>query len=220
MQKITRRAGVAIVAVFVAACSGPSAPIPPTATPSPVSGATVSGVVVEGTIPIGDARVRVWYGGYIGLGPSVVADANGAFRLTNVPQGTTWLVAFKYGYAQPCAVPATVQGDATVNVQLIAQANLTAASTLSSPAGSRTVSGVVVQMTDTGKQPVAGASVLFEPAPLVNDWVVANTYSDANGRFFLCGLPQDAAWISVAKGDRSGYVTAQPGQNDIEITLR
>src|SRR5438046_1486188 len=116
MRKISRRAGVAIIAVCVAGCSGSSAPIPPTATTSPVTApvpapapvrvVTVSGVVLEGTSPIGYARVDVWYNRYLG---SDMTAANGAFRLTNVPaDATAWLAAFKNGYAQPCAVPVTL----------------------------------------------------------------------------------------------------------------
>ena len=53
--------------------------------------------------------------------------------------------------------------------------------------GTRTVSGVVFEVTETGRQPVAGASVGWEGDM---DLVVAHTLTDTSGRYLLCGLPE------------------------------
>src|ERR1700730_12605541 len=97
--------------------------------------------------------------------------------------------------------------------------------------GVRSVSGTVVEMTATGSQPVAGASVVFgagsaasgpsavfEPA----ENPAAYTYSDATGRFALCGLPaNDTVYLEAgAAGTEVGYVSVAPGQTThIQITL-
>jgi hypothetical protein len=126
-----------------------------------------------------------------------------------------WLRASKNGYAQPCATPIT--GSAPINVQVVSRAALTGAP-LPSPSGFRTISGIVLQMTGAGAQPVASAWVDFEPDPM-SDWPAAVTFSDAEGRFSLCGLPLDAVGIGGANANTYGYVTASPGQTNIELTL-
>jgi hypothetical protein len=105
-----------------------------------------------------------------------------------------------------------------MDLGLVAKSNVTASATQSAPAGLRWVSGTIVEMTPTGKQPVAGAFVDFEP---LEDLNVANTYSDAAGRFALCGLPQnDSVTLGVGLGNRVAYTKVLPGQTTaLEITL-
>lgn len=207
--------------------NGPSAdqPVLPTGRYS------VSGVVTDGVRAIAGANVNAWVswacspptlpcGGYSYMylhGP-VLTNSSGGFRLTALPAGTVWVDTFKDGYVQQCAAPElTVEGDATVNLQLVAKANLTASTNQPPTPGSRSVSGVIVETTPAGKQPVAGVFVDFEP---VQDSPAAVTYSDAAGRFLLCGLPQDRAVnLGVGLGNRVTYVSVPPGQTDIEILL-
>ena len=179
--------------------NGPSADQPVL----PTGPYTISGVVTDGVRAIAGANVNAWVrwacppgvrcGGYSYMylhGP-VLTDSSGGFRLTALPAGRVWVDTFKAGYVQQCAAPElTVQGDATVNLQLVAKANLTASTNQPPMPGLRSVSGVIVETTPLGRQPVAGVFVDFEP---VADSPAAVTYSDAAGRFLLCGLPQDRA---------------------------
>jgi hypothetical protein len=82
------------------------------------------------------------------------------------------------------------------------------------------VSGVIFEITGAGKQPVAGAFVDFEP---IGDFPAAITFSDAAGRYLLCGVPQErtvdigaslgpkrVAWASVSPGQSTGVDIVLP----------
>jgi hypothetical protein len=148
----------------------------------------------------------------------VLTDSSGGYRLTSLPAGTVWVDTYKEGYVQQCAAPElTVPQDATVDLQLVSRANLTASTNQPPMPGLRSVSGVIVESTAAGKQPVAGAFVDFEPVP---DSPAAVTYSDTAGRFLLCGLPEDRAVdLGVGFSGRVTYVAVPPGQTEIEIVL-
>jgi hypothetical protein len=64
---------------------------------------------------------------------------------------------------------------------------------------------------------VAGAAVDFEP---FEDVPAAFTYTDGDGRFALCGLPEnEKATLGVGSNGRVAYADIPPGQTDITITL-
>ena len=131
-----------------------------------------------------------------------------------------WLQTWKDGYVHQCAAPQiTVRADTIVDVQLVSKANLSASTVPATVAGLRSVSGVIVEINEGRKQPVAGAFVDFEP---LEDFPAAITYSDAAGRFLLCGLPQDErVFLGASSGvNRVAYLWVPPGQTGgIEITL-
>ena len=219
MRKITCSFGGAFLAMCLTSCRSANAP---TTTPSaptvavtvPTSPGTISGIVADGNQPLAGVQVDNGYG------PNswVFTDASGIFHL---PANASvhpmqWVRAGKAGYAQPCAAP--VSENAPVMVQMVSRAALTGAPQ-PSPSGFRTVSGDAVQMTSSGTQTVAGVWVDFEP-DLMDDWPAAVTFTDASGRFSLCGLPTEAVGIGAAVGNSYGYVTVPPGQTTIEITLR
>jgi len=218
-----KQLGAAFLAIVVAGCSGPKAlpPVPsaPTVTnTAPTNAATISGVVVEGTRPLAGAQVDNGYG----PGAWATTDVDGAFQLilSRSVEPHNWVRAGKDGYAQPCAVP--ING-ASVSVELVSRTAVRG-DPLLSPNGFRTVSGVVLQSTNTGPRPVAGAWVDFEPTlePL-DDWPAAYTFTDASGRFSLCGLSLDAVNIGAVNAPMNStgfaYVTVPPGQTYIELTL-
>ena len=140
--------------------------------------------------------------------------------MTSLPASAlVWFQVYKDGYVQQCAAPSvTIQRDVTTDLALVARSNLTATATQAALPVLRSVSGTVVEITPTGKQPVAGVFVDFEP---LEDFPAATTYSDAAGRFALCGLPQnDVVTIGAGLGARVAYTKVPPGQTiDIEITL-
>ena len=212
--------------VFLAACGAPNSPssaaaVSPTPVPAPVPAPapvdpTVSGIVAEGARPVEGAQIDNGYG----PGAWVFSDASGAFTLpTNRSVDPyNFVRASKSGYAQPCA--AAITGTSPVSVQLVSLAGLDG-TMLPSPPELRTISGVVVTMTSTGKQPVAGTWVDFEP-DFDNDWPAANTLTNAKGEFALCALPQSAVNIAAASypGPRLAYAIVPPGQTTIELMLR
>jgi hypothetical protein len=151
---------------------------------------------------------------------ALLTDGGGRYRMTGLPAGVrVWFQVYKDGYVQQCATaPVTLQGDIAMDLPLVSKVNLTASTTQSAP-GLRSVSGMIVEMTSAGKQPVAGAFVDWEP---LEDFPAAVTYSDGAGRFALCGLPQDETvrlGASLVFG-RIGYANIPSGQTaGVEITL-
>jgi len=84
--------------------------------------------------------------------------------------------------------------------------------------GFRHITGVVYQNGADGRRPVAGAFVDFE---VVEDFPAAISYTDAQGRFLLCGLP-DGVTADVGASlntERVAYVSVPPGQTSIDIEL-
>jgi hypothetical protein len=234
MRNIACLLGVACFAIAVTACgkaqSTPS--IAPTPTPTSSSGPaipsgniTVSGVITEAGHPVAGANVNAWIAtngfgySYMYAHGAVVTDANGGYRLPSLPAGATaWLQVYKDGYVQQCAEPSLLlQADATVNAQLVSKANLSGLPA-PSPNGLRTITGVIVETTsDGGKRPLANVFVDFEP---LEDFPAAVSFTDVNGRFSLCGLPQGSAVsLGVGLGNRVTYASVPSGQTAVEITL-
>ena len=140
--------------------------------------------------------------------------------MAGIPAGELlWFRAHKDGYVQPCAAaPVRVQGDVAIDLALVSRANPTA--TAPSAPGFRSVSGTVVETTTTGKQPVAGAIVVFSA---YEDFEPASIYSDQAGRFALCGLPSgEAVRLEAFTSSGAGaYADVPPGQtSDVELVLR
>jgi hypothetical protein len=238
MQISTRFAVGVCVVLLASACSNPVSPLTaptqttaaPTATisgPALLAGTyTVAGAVSEGARPIEGANISAWIdqgsSGYSYMwahGP-LLTDAAGRYQLTGLPpQVKVWLQAWKTGYVQQCAAPqVTLLGDTRVDVQLVAQANLSASTVQTPGAGFRSVSGVIFEVIGAGKQPVAGAFVDFEP---LMDFPAATTVSDTAGRYLLCGVPEGQAGdIGAGLGARVAYVSVPSGQSTgIDITL-
>jgi len=225
--------GVAVL-LLVTGCS-PTAPSQSRSTSTPSTTAppgyqpgqyTVSGLVTESGRPVAAANVNAWVSdgsfGYSwqyvhGFKPAV-SDDGGHYHLTSLgANARVWLEASKDGYVQQCAATLVLsQGDATRDIALVSRANLTASPPPSAP-GSRSIVGTVVEMTSAGPRPVAGAAVDFEP---FEDVPAAFTYTDGDGRFALCGLPEnEKATLGVGSNGRVAYADIPPGQTDITITL-
>jgi hypothetical protein len=228
------RFGCVPVAVMAIGCQS-SAYTPTTSTPPityggppvPTGPFTISGAGTDGDHPVVGANVNAFiitngFGySYMWAHGAILTDVTGHFRMTGVPtEAGVWLQAFKDGYVQQCAAPEViVHGDTTIDVGLVSKANVSASTIQPAAAGLRSVLGVIVEDTPTGKQPAAGAFVDFEP---LEDFPAAVTNSDAGGRFLLCGLPQsDTVRLGASAGtSRVAYVNVPPDQTtDVEITL-
>jgi hypothetical protein len=231
-----KRGWVVLLLISAPACGSRSTSTSPSPTPTATTFSfTISGVVADNGQPIANAAVNAWvetggvgYSGYSYWyvhGP-LHTDASGGYRMTSLPRGAqVWVQLNGNGYVQQCAVWAIISGDLTLDVALVSRANVTASPMPSAP-GLRSISGTVVEMTATGSQPVAGAGVTAEAgvspdfAPTENP--AAQTYSDAAGRFTLCGLPANATVTLEAGGvgRASVEVHVAPGQtSDVQITL-
>src|SRR5262245_7763201 len=226
--------GVSIALLLAGCGNGPtSVPSAPTAPPVVMGGPTfpvgpyvVSGAVTDAVGSIAGANVNAFVitpgigYSYMYVHGPLRSDSAGHYRMTDLPEGAhLWFQVYKDGYVQQCAAPSvTIQGDLTMDLALVAKSNVTASATQAVPPGLRWVSGTIVEITPTGKEPIAGAFVDFEP---LEDLNVANTRADAAGRFALCGLPQnDTVTLGAALGGRVAYVKVPPGQTSgIEITL-
>jgi hypothetical protein len=129
----------------------------------------------------------------------LASDASGRFEAPNLPDSHVALVAFASGYVQPCAVTANVEGDVEVRLEVVPVAVFDA---LDPPrpalAVEPSVSGQVFEITATGRQPVAGASLWLEETMGIT---YATTLSDLGGRYFVCNVDDlpTLAWVTVAK---------------------
>ena len=207
-DKLMRSMALAAM-VLACACdqSRPSATIVPTAPTVPAAPAvptvTLSGTVVE------HFSGQPIQGALVGLSPRTypanrswnwhqhlsTSDAAGRYRITGIDAdfGSFWLYATTQRdlsqYTQQCATTVTLDADRSQDVTLTSRENLVAGNSRLPPRepGTRTVSGVVFEVTGTGRQPVAGASVGWEGDM---DLVVAHTLTDTSGRYLLCGLPE------------------------------
>ena len=100
-------------------------------------------------------------------------------------------------YVHQCVTTVTVEGDATLDVTVSSTADLVAlnASTGPTPPNSRIVSGTVFEITSNVRQPVGNVWVGWEAS--VMDGLVAETRTDATGRYRLCGLSREriTVWL-------------------------
>ena len=167
---------------------------PPLATGGPY---TLSGVVTlrttSGTAPLANMGV----GGFVlmtngagyGMAP-VITDASGRYEFTNVPNGVVVLYGGAPHAYQPCAAIGTVNGaNGVKDIELLDSAATRPATSADSP----TLSGVVYRNTAAGKEPIAGAVIEFEYAPVP----ATSTTTDAQGRYSLCHLPVGRGGLDV-----------------------
>ena len=136
---------------------------------------------------------------------SALSDAAGRYTISGIPTEfqSFWVMASATGYpAQQCATVATVYGaEATQDVTLTLRDNIAVGNPSQPPhvPGTRTISGVVSEVTEAGRQPVEGAWVGFNTGDSVNDQAVfaAWTFTDGSGRYLLCGLPETQLSLQV-----------------------
>jgi alkanesulfonate monooxygenase SsuD/methylene tetrahydromethanopterin reductase-like flavin-dependent oxidoreductase (luciferase family) len=199
-------------------------------------GFTLSGVVTErfSGRPVEGAEVVAHPGqGHHGIWYWQGGVSNAAGRYTINWLFPNWvdfaygarLAASHDGYVQQCVATVTLQGDATVDLTVSSVADLAALNVpiAATPPDSRTVSGTVFEMTATGRQPVENASVGLDHG-MGNGWV-AETRSDAAGRYLLCGMPE--VRITGLLAGKAGYnfavFSVDPGSHavvDVEITRK
>jgi hypothetical protein len=123
------------------------------------------------------------------------SDSGGRYTTTGIPAdiGSFFVFAgYAYGtYVQQCLTTVTLYSDANRDLILTSPQNLAAGNSQRPPhvPRTRTISGIVFEITEAGRQPIEGAWVGFT-VDLAGDVAGAETFSDATGRYLLCGLPE------------------------------
>ena len=202
-----RHLTVVAALVAVVACAGPSklpassanpiasSPVPAPAAPQvslPGPGITLSGRILEvsadGTRrPISATKVAVEVevnnptdperGGWIPVG------TDGVYRLPGVPDNrfvkiTSVDTTGRAAHYQLCGTNAVTSGDTTLDVPLFLPG---------APLPTPTLSGQVFMVIDGKPMPLAGVDVYYRSRAYGPDvW----SYTDSNGRYSLCGVPQ------------------------------
>jgi hypothetical protein len=135
----------------------------------------------------------------------VTADAQGRYEVSPLPVGLIWIRNQRATHTQPCAAPVKVDGNTSFDVELVSVRNP------QPPTSVRPliVSGTVFETTASGRSPVAGVKVLAEK---ILDFVAAETLTDAEGRYLLCGLPSGSwsVWTLKDGYQMGGDVDSAP----------
>lgn len=240
-MSLFRRAPWLLVVLTATSCRGVESPetlnpISPAASPPsdngpsyqaptpPRGGRTVTGLITERTAsgaqrPL-TAQVNAWVdtGGfgysYMWRNGPRTSGADGRYELTALPESARVIVEVsKQGYFQQCAAPPVqMTADVAVDVEMVPRALVSASpDSVTNKPGFRSISGVIYENTSSGRLPVPGVFVAYEHT---DSSPGATTVSDGNGRYLLCGIPNDLP-ASIGTSDsisRVVYVEAPPGQ--------
>jgi len=233
---MSNRAALMVASVLaVSAC----APPPPTAPSNinvfppivdPNSGSVSGRVLVhsgEGIEVAAGAKVFGWQEFVNGGGATtgaITTDADGHYRI--FPSSETLRVRIAGmggGLYQPCAVTAnTASLSSSYDVHLVSDLSLLGANLpdVFMSQGSL-LSGIVYELTDSGRQPLANAAIDLDG--MNGDGVlIATTRTDAGGRFVLCNVPFGPSLYLFAS--KEGFQLSGRGQLDasspVEFELR
>jgi hypothetical protein len=241
-----RRAAALCLLLVMSGCADESRPTPiaptvpgvPSATVTPTPTFTLSGVVIERLSgrPVQGAKVwvepfslsrelRSWPPPGLRTTPS---DGAGRYTISGLPRASYWMStaqtwgdAYNAPYMHQCVTTVTVGGDTTLDVTISSTADLVAlnASTGPTPPNSRIVSGRVFEITADGRQPLRNIWVGWEGSGSGDTF--AETRTDVDGHYRLCGLPRDRITLGAAPAYGNVFYTpVAPGSDailDVEI---
>jgi hypothetical protein len=177
-----------------------------------ITGSPVAGVSYDALVDSGSFGYSyTWANG------AHATDGAGRYQLVGLADGAmVRLQVWKDGYTQQCAAPVVVaHGDRTLDAPIVALTQVSASTSPVAPApGSRTIMGTIFRTTATGRQPVAGMFIDFEP---VMDFPAARTLSDASGHYLLCGLP---AGEMVELGTSTVSISVGPGVTTADVEIK
>jgi len=177
----------------------------------PTGQLTLSGTVTTGNSGgLGGAVVNAWvqttgssYSYWYAHG-TTLSDATGDFLLEALPESSTLQMQVSGdGYFQQCASPPVrLVADARLNVELVPRGKLSASpDSVPPPApGFRLITGRVSNIGAMGTEAAVGAMVDFES---FMDFPAALVVTDDDGRYLLCGVPDDQA-VTICAGSSSG----------------
>ena len=209
-----------LAVVTIAACSGaavpPTAPTPQAVTPqvSPqLPSRTITGSVwvhsQTASQPLAGISVGIWIEQPRSGGPagSVRTNSEGRFSFQTPADALVRLYTGTDELYQPCL--STVRVDQTeATIRLVAESELLQARDWPDFAVERMLSGTIFEASPTGRLSVADAWVQVDGV-YGDGRPLADTRSDANGRFVVCGLEGNPIHALVVA--KPGYHLAFPG---------
>lgn len=227
-----------LAVVTSTACNGTPV-IPPTSpSPSPLNAAmspalptrTITGSVwlasATARQPLAGIDVGIWIERPRSGGPagSVRSDSAGRVSFETPSDALVRLYARPKGFYQPCLSTVRVdQTDATI--RLVAESHLLQARDWPDFGIDRVLSGTIFEASPTGRVPSADALVQVDGA-MGDGRPLADTRSDPNGRFVVCGLEGQTqiphALVVAKSGFRIAYAKIPAdggGPLDVELQV-
>ena len=198
MLPIMRRAAELCLLLVMSACgeeplSLPTAPtVPPVAAPPPPSTRTVTGSVwlhaPTERQPLAGVDVGIWLERPRTAGPagSVKSNSAGRFSFEAPSDALVRLYTGTKVLFQPCLSTVRV-GQTEATIRVVAESHLLQARDWPDFAVERLLSGTIFEASPTGRLPSADAWVQVDGA-MGDGRPLADTRTDANGRFVVCGL--------------------------------
>ena len=228
---VRRKVSISFLAsIMIAACSGadpPTSPSPQVVAPPVPSTRTVTGLVwlYSPTAPqrLAGVDMEIWLEQPSRGGPagSVKSNSEGRFSFEVPSDALVRLYARPQGLYQPCM--STVRVDQTeATIRLVAESHLLQARDWSDFAVERRLSGTIFEASPSGRLPIADAWVQVDGV-YGDGRPLADTRTDANGRFVVCGLEGNPIHALVVA--KAGYQLAYPrlptqGGGPLDVELR
>lgn len=183
-----------LAVVTIAACRGAAPAVSPT---SPTPQAAVPQRTITGSVwvhsptapqPLAGLRVAIWLELPRSSGPagSVTSDSAGRFSFETPSDALVRLYTGTKELFQPCLSTVRV-GQTEATIRVVAESHLLQARDWPDFAVERLLSGTVFEASPTGRVPSANAWVQVDGV-MGDGRPLADTRSDANGRFVVCGL--------------------------------
>ena len=219
----------ATVACSDAPARPPTSPSPAAPTPPLLPRAIAGSVWLSSPTasePLAGVKVGIWLEQPHSAGPkgSVTSDSAGRFSFEAPSDALVRLYARPQGLVQPCL--STVRVDQTeATIRLVAESQLLQARDWPDFAVERLLSGTIFEASPTGRLPSVDAWVQVDGV-MGDGRPLADTRSDANGRFVVCGLEGKTeiphALVVAKPGYQLGYAalpTQGNGPLDIELQV-
>jgi len=222
---------VVVVSLAAVACGGTEARNP--MAPTPVTPGTIGGLAIErteqGDRPLPGRAMHGWIEAEH-VDRRLVTDGQGRYQIDSLTPGSrVWLSVSGNGPWSQCALVVTaVAGHLEFDV-VTTHDRLPPRPPVPDAPGLRTISGLVYENTPLGRTPMPGAWVVYaltwSAGAAFGTAVVHWTYTDGEGRFRLCGLPEASTGVVIASDPnseiREGRLAVPPGPSvSIEIEIR
>lgn len=220
--------------VTIAACDGapagsPTGPTPEGATPQPGSTRTITGSVwvhsPTASPPVPGLHVGIWLELPRAAHPagSVTSDSAGRFSFEAPSDALVRLYTRTQELFQPCLSTVKI-GETEATIRVVAESDLLQARSWPDFAVERLLTGTIFEASPTGRVPSADAWVQVDGV-MGDGRPLADTRSDANGRFVVCGLEGETKIPHALVVAKPGYQLAYarippPGAGPLDVELQ
>jgi hypothetical protein len=169
--------------------------------------------MVDGvTRPLPNRSVWLWVAQERrGDGTSLTTDQNGRYS-ARVPGSRVFVTSLSSDRQQPCVATVAVDEDTTLDVQVVPSGSAANPPAAASPL----ITGIVYETTLTGRIPVRRAVVALDESI---DNYVAWTYTDDQGRFFLCRVTVPLLLGVNAGGYQTWFSQRIAGTSDMNFEI-